>query len=46
MSEDDDREEEASNVSNEMTDAAQHLMDEYGWSLDDVLDTIRSVVGG
>lgn len=41
---DDNTEEEAANLSNEMTDAARSLVDEYGWTLDDCIDTLKSVL--
>ncbi len=47
MDEDDQREEEASALINACVDNAQTLMEEYGWSKDDVLDSIgRALEGG
>lgn len=42
--EDFDPDEAAANLSNEMTDAALTLIEEHGWTLDDVLETLKATV--
>lgn len=39
------RDEECANAQCEMIDAARVLMDEHGYSLEDVLATIKATVG-
>lgn len=47
MSDDDEdaeREERAAQLSNEITDAALALVEEYGWAKEDVLGHVRAVL--
>jgi len=44
--EDGEREEAASALANEITDAAMELVEEYQWSPEDVLAHVRAVLRG